>query len=134
LEILEYCGGETHPDNVIEREQYFLDLFKPEYNILQVARSSLGYKHLKETRAKIRAKALNQKSCVKVEVIDLETDTKTIYNSLSEAARALNTADRVISQYFTRGAKLLRPQKKPYKGRYILGSWLRQQKLISAYS
>jgi len=43
----------------------------------------------------------------------LETDTKTIYNSLSEAARALNIADRAISQYFTRN------QKKPYKGRYI---------------
>jgi group I intron endonuclease len=41
LEILEYCNKE----NVISREQYYLDLLKPEYNILQIAGSSLGFKH-----------------------------------------------------------------------------------------
>ena len=41
LEILEYC--ET--DKLIVREQYFLDNFKPEYNILKYAYSMLGYKH-----------------------------------------------------------------------------------------
>ena len=45
LEILEYCDSE----NVIEREQYYLDLLKPEYNILQLAGSSLGYKHTPES-------------------------------------------------------------------------------------
>jgi group I intron endonuclease len=40
LEILEYC----EPENAIKREQYYLDLLKPEYNILKVAKrgSSLG--------------------------------------------------------------------------------------------
>ena len=41
LDILEYCDKEK----VIEREQYYIDLMKPEYNILRVAGSSLGYKH-----------------------------------------------------------------------------------------
>lgn len=41
---LEYC--ET--DKCLEREQYYIDLFKPEYNILQTAGSSLGYKHSEE--------------------------------------------------------------------------------------
>lgn len=41
LEILEYCNKE----NVINREQYYIDFFKPEYNILQIAGSSLGFKH-----------------------------------------------------------------------------------------
>jgi group I intron endonuclease len=30
LDILEYC----EPTNCIEREQYYIDLLKPEYNIL----------------------------------------------------------------------------------------------------
>lgn len=41
LEILEYCNE----DNVLKREQYFIDLLKPEYNIVQTAGSTLGYKH-----------------------------------------------------------------------------------------
>lgn len=51
LEILEYC----EPLVVVEREQYYLDLLKPEYNILKKAGSSLGYKHTEETRAKMSA-------------------------------------------------------------------------------
>ncbi len=32
-------------NEVLSREQYYIDLLKPEYNILQKAGSSLGYKH-----------------------------------------------------------------------------------------
>ena len=56
LEILEYCDA----TNVIEREQHYLDLLKPEYNILKTAGSSLGYKHTKETLAKLKARVLTQ--------------------------------------------------------------------------
>jgi len=42
LEILEYC----EPIKCIKREQYYFDLFKPEYNLLKTAGSLLGYKHL----------------------------------------------------------------------------------------
>ena len=52
LEILEYCK----PDNVIEREQYYLDLLKPEYNILKTAGSCFGYRHREETLIKFRAR------------------------------------------------------------------------------
>lgn len=45
LEILEYCDK----NNAIQREQYYIDTFKPEYNILQTAGSSLGFKHSEET-------------------------------------------------------------------------------------
>jgi group I intron endonuclease len=41
LEILEYCAQ----SDVIEREQYYFDLLNPEYNVFQVAGSSLGFKH-----------------------------------------------------------------------------------------
>lgn len=54
LEILEYCSIR----NVIEREQYYLDLLKPEYNNLKTAGSSLGYKHTEETLIKLKARAL----------------------------------------------------------------------------
>jgi group I intron endonuclease len=54
LEILEYCDA----PNVIEREQYYLDLLNPEYNILKTAGSTLGYKHTEETLAKLKARVL----------------------------------------------------------------------------
>jgi hypothetical protein len=113
LSILEYCS----PDKLLEREQYYIDLLEPEYNILTKAGSSLGYKHLQETKAKISA-SLNayqasNPNCIKIEVSDLANNTKTIYPSLGSAARALNINQKTISNYFSRN------QKKPYKGRYI---------------
>lgn len=41
LEILEYCDRNC----IIKREEYYIDLFKPQYNILTKAGSSLGFKH-----------------------------------------------------------------------------------------
>lgn len=50
LEILEYCSK----DEVLAREQYYLDLLKPEYNILKKAGSSLGFTHSEDTKALFR--------------------------------------------------------------------------------
>lgn len=55
LDILEYCDTSI----LIQREQYYIDLLKPEYNILQVAGSLLGYKHTEESLQKMREKASN---------------------------------------------------------------------------
>lgn len=49
LSILEYC----EPGQCLEREDYYIKLLKPEYNILQKAGSSLGIKRQDETRAKM---------------------------------------------------------------------------------
>jgi len=49
LEILEYC----EKSEAISREQYYLDLCEPEYNILKTAGSRLNSKHSEETIAKI---------------------------------------------------------------------------------
>jgi group I intron endonuclease len=49
----------------------------------------------------------------KIEVTDIELNTKTIYDSTGEAARALNIAQSIISMYFNRN------QIKPLNGRYI---------------
>jgi group I intron endonuclease len=47
---LEYC----EPSETIAREQYYIDLLKPEYNILLVAGSSYGHKRSDETKLKLR--------------------------------------------------------------------------------
>lgn len=56
LDILEYC----EPSELIKREQYYIDLLKPEYNILKIAGSPLGIKRSKETIAKLKAVALSR--------------------------------------------------------------------------
>ncbi len=57
--------------------------------------------------------SLAHPNSIKIEVSwALELDTKTLYNSIWAAARALNINPGRISGYFTRN------QKKPYKGIY----------------
>ena len=51
LYILEYCKKL----DVLVREQYFINIIQPEYNILKTAGSVLGFKHKLETRLKISA-------------------------------------------------------------------------------
>jgi group I intron endonuclease len=54
LEILEYC----EINNTIDREQYYINKLRPEYNILNYAASSLGFKHSEETKLKMSIKSL----------------------------------------------------------------------------
>jgi group I intron endonuclease len=49
LNILEYC----EPNVLITREQYYIDLLKPEYNILKIAGNKLGFKHSEATKTKM---------------------------------------------------------------------------------
>jgi len=57
LEILEYCESEI----ITEREQYYIDLLKPEYNILKQARSLKGFKHSETTIERMREIKINNK-------------------------------------------------------------------------
>jgi len=88
LEILEYCLKE----NVRNREQYYLDLMKSEYNVLVKAGSSLAFIHLEESLLKLRThlKELNNKKGNIVVVIDTYTNLSLTYDSLRKAALALN--------------------------------------------
>jgi group I intron endonuclease len=52
LEILEY----SQPDLLIEREQYYFNILKPEYNICKIAGSTYGKQHSIETILKIKKK------------------------------------------------------------------------------
>jgi hypothetical protein len=57
----------------------------------------------------------NQPNAQKIQVTDIYLNSSTLYNSINEAARALNLPHCRITQYFTNNQY----QKKPYKGRYI---------------
>jgi len=52
LEILEYYDRSI----VINREQYYLDKYEPEYNILTKAGSSLGFRHYEQTLSMFRSR------------------------------------------------------------------------------
>jgi hypothetical protein len=109
LEILEYCNE----DNVLKREQYFIDLLKPEYNIVQTAGSTLGYKHTPESLAKMRdfvlseevlkRKTLSTKNAAearKISVIveNIKTKEKTEYGSMTEVGKVLGVHRNAVSQ------------------------------------
>lgn len=57
LEILEYHEVEL----LLSKEQFYIDLIEPDYNILKTAGSSFGYKHSPEAIEKIRAASLARK-------------------------------------------------------------------------
>jgi len=48
---LEYCDASFR--SLLKREQYFLDLLLPTYNIEKIAGSSIGVVRSEETKAKI---------------------------------------------------------------------------------
>lgn len=49
MEILEYCDRE----NILKREQYYIDKLNPEYNLYKIAGSPLGRKPSEATKLKI---------------------------------------------------------------------------------
>jgi hypothetical protein len=109
LEILEYCDK----NNVIEREQYYMDTLKPQYNIVEIAGSTLGYKHTPESLAKMRdfvlsievrdRKALSTANAtaarrIPILIENMETKVQQEYSSLTEAGSALGVSKALISQ------------------------------------
>jgi group I intron endonuclease len=128
LEILEYCDK----FNTIKREQFYIDLIKPEYNILAKAESSLGFKHSQETLNKYKSRKLSDKAltnlrkskvgatlsplALKNRLLSISnpvsiTNTKTNeikqYDSIREAARQLKTNHNTLRSYMQKG-KLFR--------------------------
>lgn len=108
---MEYCDKKE----TLLREQYYLDLLKPDYNILKNAGSPLGYKHSEEAKAKMRGPRirslehtlklkehidrLNSKTSITIEVRDIEKDTKIEYASIRLTCRELKCADVTVKQY-----------------------------------
>lgn len=78
LVILEYC----EPSVLLEREQYYLDTLKPEYNILSTAGSTAGVKHSEATISKLKAIASNRsaetRTKLKAHILKLNSSQKHI--------------------------------------------------------
>lgn len=126
FEILEYCDKEE----VLIREQYYLDLLKPEYNSLKIAGSLLGYLHTKEAKEKMKGTRnlsiehlnkikkhiakLNSKNSIRVVVFDNEKGTKVEYASIRLTPRVLNCSDGTVKNYLDKNKLLL--------GRYIIST------------
>jgi hypothetical protein len=83
----------------------------------------LGHRHTEETKASISASlqgninSKTQPNAIKIEVNYLETNIYTEYNSIREAARALNCNDTSIV-YNLRNLK-----QRPFKKRYIINKF-----------
>jgi len=132
LTILEYCS----PEQCIEREDFYLSCLPHEYNILKKAGSWLGHKHSDKTLTIMSDAKKGENNPMygktgenhhnygqprpegagrpsqQIEVTDIANNITTSYDSIHEAARALNIHQTVIDKYFYRN------QKKPYKGKY----------------
>lgn len=126
FEILESCDKK---ENII-REQYFLDLLKPEYNNLKLAGSPLGFKHTEETKAKLRGAKnfspehllklkvqidkLNSQHSIVIKVLDIENSTSVEYASIRLTCRSLKCADLTVKKYID--------SNKLFRNRYIISS------------
>jgi hypothetical protein len=109
LEILEYCELK----DVLKREQHYLDISKPQYNIATIAGSTLGYKHSSESIEKMRSFVLSDEvrerkalaTCnasmvnrLAVTVTNIKSNEVTKYDSLTDAGKALGVSKAAISQ------------------------------------
>jgi len=109
LEILEYCNSE----DLLKREQYYLDTLKPEYNIVEIAGSTLGYKHSEESLKKMRNFILSDEVLAKkklatknataarsipILVKNIKTNETSEYVSLSAASNAIGVTKSAVSQ------------------------------------
>lgn len=109
LEILEYCNLK----DLLGREQYYLDVLKPEYNIVKTAGSTLGYKHTEESLKKMRdfvlsdevlaKKKLSTKNAtaaksIPILVKNIKTNEISEYISLSAASNAIGVTKSAVSQ------------------------------------
>lgn len=55
MEILEYCSQ----SELLDKEQFYLNLFQPEYNVLKHAYSLLGFKHSEQTLERLKSKVIS---------------------------------------------------------------------------
>lgn len=127
LEILEYC----EPNLLIKREQYYIDLLKPKYNILKIANSRLGIKHSPETLLKFKDRKhspealINLKKAMKGKtpspltkinqllatghvtiIINKKNNSIKQYPSLNSAARALDVNKQMLYYYMKKNILL----------------------------
>jgi len=126
LDILEYC----EPGLCIEREQYYIDILKPEYNICKTASSPLSVKRdlkfsinlSKAKRGKKIAKRVNNKTIipiittpeaklkmslraggVSVKIFDKSNNIVNMFPTMLSAAKHLGVTQKTIRNIFNTG-------------------------------
>jgi group I intron endonuclease len=142
VEVLEYCNKEE----TFTREQFYLDLLKPAYNIYKSAGVYAGYKHSDEIRREmsesrrgvnnsfygkkhtdeaklaIRTAALNRDKYpvpgIIVDITDLETNITTSYDSIRKAAKDIGSDLKTILR--REKSQLEKGINTPYRNRYII--------------
>jgi len=88
LEILEYCER----SNVIKKEQFYINYFKPEYNILSIAGSSLNFKHSEETLLKFKSRKLSSDALSNLR----KSKVSAVLSFLAKANQLLSTSHIII--------------------------------------
>lgn len=84
FEIIEVCGTEV----ILEREQYYLDTRKPEYNTVKFAGHTLGYKATpEEVRRNQLSNAHLAKKIVQIDIESLEIIK--VWDSINQAVKFL---------------------------------------------
>jgi len=112
LDILEYCK----PNLLLKKEQYYMDLLNPEYNICKVAGSSLGRKHSLKTKQLIsNSLKIYSINILRVKVMNLETNTFLFFPNNSEAGKYLGISARTLRKY--------KNESKIYLKKYIITNY-----------
>lgn len=93
IEILEYCDVNI----ILEREQYYIDLLKPKYNIALKAGSLLGFRHSEKTKLKFKSRS--NKTGHPVFLINKENNSVKEYSSVRAAAKYLKVSHTILLRY-----------------------------------
>lgn len=122
LDIIEYCDKTL----LIEKEQYYLDLLKPEYNLLKFAYSLSGFKHSDTTKELMRSLATGrthtEKSKQKMTANSATSQTVIFTNNKSGESKEFVSIRRVadyINKHHSYIAKSLN-KNGIYKGKYYI--------------
>lgn len=112
---------------MIKREQHYLDIHHPTYNVLRKAGSSAGYVHTEasieklknrvvsdSTLEKMRKRVQNKETItlirentgIPVKITNITEETSSIFPSRKEAGKHLGVSDSTIGHYI-RSGKLL---------------------------
>jgi group I intron endonuclease len=107
LDILEYCEVNV----LIKREQHYLDLLKPKYNILKAANSRLGSKHTIETKTlmSIKLKGINNPSFGKT----LSQETRIKISESLKSSLIFKNSIKLKPKHITPETKLKRSLRTP---------------------
>jgi group I intron endonuclease len=111
LEILEYCDKEF----LIDKEQYYIDLLKPEYNILKKAGSRFGHKASYATKKAISIALKNRRvsnedrfkkeSFIKynnaVKIVSMNTKSKLSLRSQGVNVKVFNKENSLVYSFPT---------------------------------